>query len=194
MFSSLVRFFRERFGKQQRNPSSTDAEPHEETELESGDTLLPADTGNGGGVVPFDETLLERCRIMWQSGDWEGVKALDRETLQHHPDKAKLALLAAAAHQQTGSIEESRSWLQLAREWGCSKQLMSQIMISGVFNTLARASFAAGQTERARLHFEESMRSGGAKGNLAELTQARIASQTPQLELTESQSGTGRVK
>ena len=76
MFSSLVRFFRERFGKQQRNPRSTDAEPHEETELESGDTLLPADTGNGGGVVPFDETLLERCRIMWQSGDWEGVKAL----------------------------------------------------------------------------------------------------------------------
>src|SRR5690606_16414719 len=150
---------------------------------------LSADDGGGVGIVPFDETLLERCRIMWQSGDWEGVKALNRETLQHHPDRAKLALMAAAAHQQTGTSEESRSWPPLAREWRRRQRVIRQFMIAGVFNTLARASFAAGQTERARLHFEESMRSGGAKGNLAELTQARIASQTPQLELTESQSG-----
>ena len=183
MFNSLVRFFRERFGKQATEAS----QPYPEEEFEEDESVLDpeqADKEFSGGIVPFDETLLERCRIMWQTGDWDGIKELDRETLEHHPDRAKLALLSAAAHQQTGSIEESRSWLTLAREWGCSKQLMSQIMISGVFNTLARASFAAGQQERAQLHFEESMRCGAPKGNLAELTSARIATQTPQLQLT----------
>jgi len=180
MFASLVRFFRTRFGK--ADPSSAQGK-----DGAAGTSRKVAD-GRGaevaGEVVPFDETLLERCRVMWQSGNWEGIKELDVETIKHHPDRAKLALLTAAAHQQTGSIEESRSWLRLARDWGCSKQLMSQIMISGVYNTLARASFAAGRTDQAQLQFEEAMRCGAPKGNLAELTQARIATQAPQLQLT----------
>lgn len=140
-------------------------------------------TDTADQVVPFDETLLERCRALWQQGDWEGIKFLDRETVQHHPDRAKLALLAAAAHQQTGSPDDARIWLRLARDWGCSKQLISQIMISGVYNTLARASAALGQMDRAQLHFEDSMRCAVPKGNVAQLAQTRLTTQLPSLGL-----------
>lgn len=180
MFASLVRFFRTRFGK----ATSSSTNGTDESQNASDLAARQGTTEVAGEVVPFDETLLERCRIMWQSGNWEGIKELDVETVKHHPDRAKLALLSAAAHQQTGSIEESRTWLRLARDWGCSKQLMSQIMISGVYNTLARASFAAGRSDQAQLQFEEAMRCGAPKGNLTELTQARIASQIPHLQLT----------
>ena len=147
-------------------------------------TSMALHTTDSDQVVPFDENLLERCRELWQQGDWEGLKFLDRDTLQHHPERARLALLAAAAHQQTGSIDESRTWLRLARDWGCSKQLISQIMISGVYNTLGRASAALGQMDRAQLHFEGAMRCGAPKGNVAQLTQARIATQLPTMGLT----------
>lgn len=58
------------------------------------------------GLVPFDETLLERARIQWQFGDWENLAKIDRDPLQHHPDRAKLALLAAAGRLQTGNNNE----------------------------------------------------------------------------------------
>ena len=47
-------------------------------------------------MVPYDENLLERSRTQWQFGDRASLAALDQTTLQHHPDRAKLTLLAAA--------------------------------------------------------------------------------------------------
>ena len=41
--------------------------------------------------LPCDENLLERARTQWQFGDWNSFAQLDRDTLQHHPDRAKLA-------------------------------------------------------------------------------------------------------
>ena len=51
-------------------------------------------------LVPYDETLLERARVQWQFGDWDSLAALDRVTLQHHPERGRLALLAAAGYLQ----------------------------------------------------------------------------------------------
>jgi hypothetical protein len=78
-------------------------------------------------VVPYDENLLERSRTQWHFGDWESLAKLERDTLQHHPDRAKLALLAAAGHLQQGNSQEARQFTRLAQDWGCSKKLISQI-------------------------------------------------------------------
>lgn len=51
---------------------------------------------SGANHVPYDEPLLERARTRWQFGDWNSLGQLDRNTLQHHPNRTKLALLAAA--------------------------------------------------------------------------------------------------
>jgi len=128
-------------------------------------------------LVPYDENLLERSRTQWQFGDWETLAKLDRDTLQHHPDRAKLALLAAAGHQQQGNMEQTRQFTRLAQDWGCGKKLISQVLIAGVYNTLGKASAIAGQEQRALGHFEESVRTANSGGDVRLLTQARVQNQ-----------------
>jgi hypothetical protein len=128
-------------------------------------------------AVPYDETLLERARTQWQFGDWPSLAALTRDTLQHHPDRAKLALLAAAGHQQLGDTAAARQFTRLAQDWGCSKKLVAQVLIAGAHNTLARVAAAAGQVPRALKHFQDSIAIGTPNTDLALATQARVAHQ-----------------
>lgn len=107
--------------------------------------------------VPYDENLLERSRTQWQFGDWESLTKIERDTLQHHPDRAKLALLAAAGHLQTDNAGAAKQFIRLAQDWGCSKKLISQIAVSSVHNTLARAQMANGNDQRALAHFEDAI-------------------------------------
>lgn len=141
-------------------------------------------------AIPYDENLLERSRTQWQFGDWDSLAALGSESLQHHPDRAKLALLAAAGLQQTGKIKEAGHYVRLAREWGCSKRLVSQILIAGVHNTLGRAAAAiTGQGERALKHFNDAISTGAPGSDARLITPVRISSQLAQLGLG-AQSGT----
>lgn len=108
-------------------------------------------------VVPYDENLLERSRTQWQFGDWESLAKLERDTLQHHPERAKLALLAAAGHQGLGNSAEARNHTRLALDWGCGKKLAAQVLISGVHHTLGRAAAVGEQEKRAVKHFESAI-------------------------------------
>lgn len=137
------------------------------------------------GLVPYDENLLERARTQWQFGDWESLIKIERETLQHHPDRAKLALLAAAGHLQQGDNNTARQFTRLAQEWGCSKKLVSQILIAGVHNSLGRASAINGDGQRALQHFESAIASGSPAGEVRLLTKARLGEQLGQLGLVE---------
>ena len=128
-------------------------------------------------LVPYDENLLERSRTQWQFGDWASLAALSRDTLQHHPDRAKLALLAAAGHQGLGNDSEARQHTRLAIDWGCSKKLVTQILISGVHNTLGRAAAVSGQEQRAHKHFQASIEAGAPSSAVGLLTQARVSHQ-----------------
>lgn len=118
--------------------------------------------------VPYDENLLERSRTQWQFGDWESLAALNRETLQHHPDRAKLALLAAAGKMQKNQMAEARKLIQLAQDWGVSRKLVTQILASGVHNSLACMFSLSGQQSRAIQHFESAIAIGapGVDGKL----------------------------
>jgi hypothetical protein len=135
-------------------------------------------------LVPYDENLLERSRTQWQFGDWASLAALERDTLQHHPDRAKLALLAAAGHSATGNAMEARQYTRLALDWGCSKKLVSQILIAGVHNTLGRVAAVSGQEQRALQHFQASLQVGASHSDVRLLTQARVSQQLSQLGLS----------
>jgi glycosyltransferase involved in cell wall biosynthesis len=134
-------------------------------------------------LVPYDENLLERSRIQWQFGDWASLVAIPRDALQHHPDRAKLALLAAAGHSAEGNAAEARQYTRLAIDWGCSKRLVSQILISGVHNSLGRVAAAAGRQSRALNHFESAIDIGTPGCDTRLLAQARIGEQLGQLGL-----------
>ncbi len=145
-------------------------------------TMLEAGEGDAH-VVPYDENLLERARTQWQFGDWESLVKLDRETLQHHPDRAKLALLAAAGQFQQGDARLGRTFVRLAQDWGCSRKLISQIIIAGTHNSLGRAAALLGQEARALAHFNDAIAIGTPASDAKLLTQARVAHQYSQLQL-----------
>lgn len=139
-------------------------------------------------VVPYDENLLERSRTQWQFGDWQSLVQLSRETLQHHPDRAKLALLAAAGRLQVGMTGEGQQFIRLAKDWGASKKLVSQILIAGVHNSLGRAAAIGNEQERAIKHFHSSIKMGTPGSEARLLTTARIHQQYEQLGLQLAQT------
>ena len=132
---------------------------------------------------PYDEKLLDRSRTQWQFGDWQSLAGIDSDTLQHHPDRAKLALLAAAGHMQLGDITAVRQFTRLAKDWGCSGKLISQVLIAGVLNTLGRAAAVNGQEQKALRHFENSIIIATPGSEVRRITRARIETQMGQLGL-----------
>lgn len=136
-----------------------------------------------GEWVAYDENLLESSRTQWQFGDWESLAALSRETLQHHPDRAKLALLAAAGHQQQGNMAAARQFTRLAQGWGASKKLISQVLIAGVHNTLGRAAALNGQQIRAIDHFKSAISTASTGGDERLLAHARTQEEYARLDL-----------
>jgi hypothetical protein len=133
----------------------------------------------------YDEYLLDRARTQWQFGDWESLMKIERDALENHPDRAKLALLVAAGHMQQGDMQVARQFVRLAQDWGCSKKLVSHILIAGVHNSLGRASAINGDGQRALKHFESAIASGSPAGEVRLLTKARLGEQLGQLGLVE---------
>lgn len=172
MFKILANWLR-RASTQPAPPPSEQAVPEQANSPDSSPAQL----------VPYDENLLERSRTQWQFGDWHSLAQLQRETLQHHPDRARLALLAAAGHQQLGNPQAARQFVRLAQDWGCSKKLVSQILIAGVHNTLGRAAAIDGRQQRALLHFEQSVKIASPSGDLRLLSQARAREELANLGL-----------
>lgn len=135
-----------------------------------------------GMPVPFDENLLERARTQWQFGDWASLIRLEREIVQHHPERARLALLVGAACAQLGQIENAHIWLRLALDWGCNRGLINRVLISGVHNSLGRAAAVSGlDSQHAWGHFRSAISTGmpGVESDL--LLRARVQSQLEQL-------------
>ncbi len=175
MFRTLTRWLR---GK----PMPAPIESKEPALAQAGD-LAPAREENHPHPVAYDENLLERSRTQWQFGDWASLAKLERSTLQHHPDRAKLALLAAAGHQQLGNLPAVRQFTQLALEWGCGKKLASQLLIAGVHNTLGRAAGLDHGQERALQHFERAISVAMPGADQRLLARARAGEELAQLGL-----------
>lgn len=108
-------------------------------------------------VMPFYAELLTRTRTEWQFGEWNRLAELDYLEIRHHPEREKLALLAAAGHQQLGDVPKTLEWVRHAQEWGASKALISKMLISGVQASLGRAWAAKGDETRSLRHFGDAM-------------------------------------
>lgn len=134
--------------------------------------------------VARDEYLLERAHTQWQFGDWQSLAQLDCHTLKDHPDRAKVAVLIAAARLQIGQISQARQFIRSAREWGASTKLICQILTAGVHNSLGRAAAIAGHSKRALAHFESAIATGAPGGDRRLLTKARISHQYSELGLS----------
>jgi tetratricopeptide (TPR) repeat protein len=151
------------------------------------EVVAKAQLGNLGketftSVLAYDENLLERSRTQWQFGDWASLGALDRETLQHHPDRAKLAILAAAGHAQQGASQTARQLVRLAQQWGCPQNIVAGVMVAGVYNHIGRASALFGDQPRSLRHFEAAVALGSPQSDHRLLARGRVQEQEAQLQ------------
>ncbi|MBL8474357.1 MAG: hypothetical protein JNM98_21395 [Rhodocyclaceae bacterium] len=140
-------------------------------------------------LVPYDENLLERARNQWQFGDWLRLTQISEDALQHHPERAKLALLAAAAHLQVGNALAAKQLLRLARGWGCGDKLLRRVLIAGVYNSIGRAYSATESAARGMPYFEKAIEVGMPGSDIRLLAKARAGYQLEDLGLTPGSEG-----
>ncbi|WP_036253112.1 hypothetical protein [Methylobacter sp. BBA5.1] len=136
-----------------------------------------------------DENLLGRAHTQWQFGDWASLTQLQPVRIENHPERGKLALLAASGYLQLGERVKAEEFLNLAREWGYNTKLISQLLIAGVYNSLGRAAALANRQPQATQHFENSVKIGEPGGDIRLLSQARISQQLNELGLLPGANG-----
>ncbi len=117
----------------------------------------------------YDASALSQAKTQWFFGEWDALARCDLDRLQHHPDRDRLALLVAAAQQQLGEHDSALKSARLAVQWGCRRDLLAQVLIAGVHNTLGRAAALGRQEARAVRHFEKAVSVGASAGGSAEL-------------------------
>lgn len=141
----------------------------------------PTQQGQSSGR--HDAHLLDLARTQWRFGDWQSLAAMTPESLQDHPDRAELVLLASSGHMQLGNFASARELADRAREWGVDANLIARIMAAGVDNSLGRAAAAGGDQARAFRHFESAILLGSPDADTRLTTQARIGEQLRQVGL-----------
>jgi hypothetical protein len=123
--------------------------------------------------LAHDSKILDNAHTQWQFGDWDSLIKLPRESLEAHPERAKLALLVAAGHQQLGDMKATGDFVQLAQDWGCDKQQISRVLVAGVYNTLGNAALIQSNIEASKKYFRAALEGVGSIRALNLLIQAR---------------------
>lgn len=100
------------------------------------------------------EGLLARARDWWRNGDWARLAGLETDRIGTHPDRARLAALAAAGCFQTGAVPRGETLAAQALAWECDPRLLARILLGGAYNSLARASALLDDEARAETLFE----------------------------------------
>jgi hypothetical protein len=181
LLSSFIKNLFSRSSQQQKEQLSSTTKPAvEDATIIHEHVLAPS----------FDENLFDRARTQWQFGDWSSLIQISHESLENHPERAKLGLLVASAHFQIGELEEARRLIALAQEWGCNRRLLSQVLIAGVHNSLGRATALNCQLDRANLHFESAVRAVSPSSDTRLLSLARSSQQFEQLGLRSASNPT----
>ncbi len=111
----------------------------------------------------YDETALTRAKTHWFFGEWHQLAALDIDSLRAHPDRDRFALLIASAYQQLGEHEKAHKYTRMALDWGCPHQIVAQVLIAGVHNTLGRIAALKQDDARITQHFEASVAAIGTR-------------------------------
>ncbi len=129
-----------------------------------------------------DPALLDASRVQWQHGNWADLAQMDAHRLSSHPDRARLALVVSAAHAQMGDLVKARVFADHALDWGCSREVAAQILISSAHNTLARLATCL-EDESALEHFTSALRIVEPNADVPMLARSRQIRETARLGL-----------
>ena len=108
-----------------------------------------------------EDTVLSRARSHWEAGEWSQLINQDPETVQYHPDRARLAVLIMSGHQNLGHELDARQWADRALAWGISKQQLIQILVADLESNLGRISVLLGKNRESIELMEATAQGGG---------------------------------
>lgn len=153
--------------------------------------LLPGETPLGQHeaetlpiLMGYDGSDLARAKAHWLFGEWQALAEIDIDRLKQHPDRARLALLAAAARQQIGRHDSAKYSAKMALKWGCSPRLVARVLVASVHNTLGRASALLKDEVRSLRHFRDSVQVGQPSSDATEsITHNRFVRELTKLGL-----------
>lgn len=136
------------------------------------------------GEPAYDDGLVQRCRDLWRRGDWGALLGVSLDDVERHPQRARLALMVASAHQALGQHAQVRTLAGLALQWGCEAELVARVLLAGVHNTLGRAAVASGKLrDRALGHFLQAIEPGGPRSLRRLALHSRVQEQLTQMQM-----------
>jgi FkbM family methyltransferase len=100
---------------------------------------------------------IARAKAQWVTGDWNALLQVAPPAIESHPQRDRLALLVACAHQQQGSHERAADYARQALAWGCDARLAARLLVSGLHNTFGRIGALKGDNALAQTHFEQAL-------------------------------------
>lgn len=128
------------------------------------------------------QKLLSQAQQNWQIGEWDALVKLTAVADEWRGD-AELALLTAAAYQQTGTVDDVRHWAELALEWGCSRQRLAGVLVSGVHNFLGKAAALLDRPADAADHFRLALATGSFGSESNAMAHGRAVRELVRLDL-----------
>ncbi len=139
--------------------------------------------GSYGAQLYVDEHLMEASRTRWQYGEWDELASIPSDVIEGHPDRARLALMVAAAKSHRGEIAETRVLLRSAVQWGCDTRLIARVMSSMVHNSLGRMAVALADPAGGTQHFGEALALVEPRSDPALLARTRQMRETARMGL-----------
>tara|TARA_R110001583_G_scaffold158168_1_gene310093 strand:- start:5983 stop:7353 length:1371 start_codon:yes stop_codon:yes gene_type:complete len=114
-------------------------------------------------IENHDEKGLSRAKAHWFFGEWQKLAELDETTLAQHPDRDRMALLVASAHQQLDDHDKAKKFSRMALAWGCPPRVAAQVLIAGVHNTLGKVAALREDAAGIERHFKDSVNIGSSR-------------------------------
>ena len=123
--------------------------------------------------------LIQQARTLWQLGEWQELESLSAQPLESFQERAELVLLVAAAALQLGLPTSAKGYIEQARRWGASPASITQVLISGAYNSLGKAAAASGHVDTAQQHLQQAAQLSTPNGSPS-LIRTRLQNQLQQ--------------
>jgi len=126
---------------------------------------------------------LNTLDTLWRIGDWKAIAQSKYMLSKNQKYANRIALLIAAANLQLGHTTRAKKILNNDVLYtNCNRKLISQILISGVYNSLGRIAAISDQREKAHAHFHRAISTCLSDSEVAVITNDRMNSQIEQIE------------
>ncbi|WP_019933263.1 BNR repeat-containing protein [Oceanimonas smirnovii] len=127
-----------------------------------------------------EQQVYLEAMMLWHAGEWQALAELNIVNLKKHPQFIELTSIKVVANCQLGNMNEASKLLKTLPH---KNKNAICILISGVFNSLARSRVTLDHMQNAKKHFEQAAITASFTQNQI-LTQARWIQQLSQLGIS----------